>query len=73
MQALEMTVPITNHRLVVQDDALPESADRARVIVMWDAVNKSGRRSPPLALAGVGEEKGDILSSAPTGDWEALS
>lgn len=73
MLAVEMIVPIANHRLVVQDDALPANAERARVIVMWDAVNKSGRRSPPLALAGVGEEKGDILSSAPTSDWEALS
>ncbi len=73
MLALEMTVPIANHRLVVHDDALPANAERARVIVMWEAIPTSGRRSPPLSLAGVGEEKGDILSSAPTGDWEALS
>ena len=73
MRALEMTVPIANHRLVVQDDALPANAAHARVIVMWESISTSGRRSPPLSLAGVGEEKGDILSSAPTGDWEALS
>lgn len=73
MLAFEMTVPIANHRLVVQDDALPANAERARVIVMWDAINKSGRRSPPMVLAGVGEERGDIVSSAPSSDWEALS
>jgi hypothetical protein len=73
MLALEMTVPIANHRLVVQDDALPANAERARVIVMWESTPALGRRSPPLSLAGAGEEKGDILSSAPAGDWEALS
>lgn len=73
MLAIEMTVPISNHRLVVQDDALPANADRARVIVMWDSLPTSGRRSPPLSLAGIGEEKGDIISSVPSGDWEALS
>lgn len=73
MLALEMTVPIANHRLVIQDDALPANAEHARVIVMWESASPSGRRSPPLSLAGVGEEKGDIINSAPTGDWEALS
>lgn len=73
MLALEMTVPIANHRLVVEDAALPDNAERARVIVMWESVRSAGRRSPPLSLAGSGVEKGDIISSAPMDDWEALS
>ncbi len=73
MLAIEMVVPISNHRLVVQGEALPAYAERARVIVMWDAVNQSGRRSPPLALAGLGIERGDIFTGVPSGDWEALS
>lgn len=73
MLAFEMTVPISNHRLVLEDDALPANADRARVIVMWESAKSSGRRSPPLSLAGVGEEKGEIFSSAPPSDWEGLS
>jgi hypothetical protein len=73
MLAVEMVVPISNHRLVVQGDALPAHAERARVIVMWEAINQSGRRSPPLALAGVGAEHGDLFTSLPSSDWEALS
>lgn len=73
MLALETTVSIDDHRLVIQDAALPAHAERARVIVMWESAKPSGRRSPPSALAGLGEEKGDILSSAPESDWEALS
>ncbi len=73
MLALEMTVPIANHRLVVQDDALPANAESARVIIMWESAKPYGRRAPPPSLAGVGEEKGDIINSTPSGDWEALS
>ncbi|MGB7650049.1 MAG: hypothetical protein WBL62_02485 [Gallionella sp.] len=73
MLAIEMVVPISNHRLVVQGEALPAHAERARVIVMWDAVNQSGRRSPPLALAGLGTEHGELLTGVPSSDWEALS
>lgn len=73
MLALEMTVPIANHRLVVQDDALPAHAEKVRVIVMWESTASSGRRYPPAMLAGMGEEKGDIIGSAPLNVWEALS
>ena len=52
---------IANHRLVIQDAALPAHAENARVIVLWESTRPAGRRSPPPALAGMGEEKGDIL------------
>lgn len=73
MLALERSVPINNHRIVLEDDALPVYSGQARVIVMWDALSASPRRAPPLALAGAGEEKGDIISSATTNDWEVLA
>lgn len=72
MLALEAIASIKDHRLVIQDDALPAHADRARVIVLWESVKPAERRSPPPSLAGMGEEKGDILNSAPSADWEAL-
>ena len=72
MLALETTASIANHRLVIQNAALPAHAEGARVIVMWETEKPSGRRSPPPALAGMGEEKGDILSGPPESDWEAL-
>jgi len=73
MLALETTASIADHRLVIQDAALPAHAERARVIIMWESAKPTGRRSPPPVLAGMGEEKGDILSSAPESDWKALS
>jgi len=73
MLALETTASIADHRLVIQDAALPAHAEFARVIVLWESTQPSGRRSPPSALAAMGVEKGDILSSAPAGDWEVLS
>jgi hypothetical protein len=73
MLALETTASITDHRLVIQNDALPAHADRARVIVLWESAKPAGRRSPPPSLAGMGEENGDILDSAPASDWEALA
>ena len=73
MQALETTATITGHRVVVQDAALPAHAERARIIVMWEpAKPAAGHRIPPPGLAGMGEEKGDILNG-PESDWEALS
>ncbi|NOT97580.1 MAG: hypothetical protein HOO97_00585 [Sideroxydans sp.] len=72
MLALETTALIDNHRLVIQDDALPAHAERARVIVMWESTKPVGRRAPP-PLAGMGEEKGDIINSVPPSDWEVLS
>jgi hypothetical protein len=66
MQALEMTADISNHRLVVEDATLPLHAEQARVIVLWNAPPASNtRRMLPPALAGLGREKGDILSAAP--------
>jgi hypothetical protein len=65
MLAIETTVSIDNHRLVIQDKILPAYAEQARVIVMWNPSPVGGRRSPPPALAGMGEEKGDILNSVP--------
>jgi hypothetical protein len=62
MLALETTAKIDDHRLVVQSSALPAHAERARVIVMWEPSKPVGRCSPPPALAGMGEEKGDILN-----------
>jgi len=75
MLALETTASIADHCIVIQDAALPAHAERARVIVMWELPQPAGRRSPPPApaLAGMGEEKGDILSGSPESDWEALS
>ncbi len=73
MLALETTASISDHRLVVQDDALPIHAEKARVIVLWDAPAPTGRRSPPPELAGKGEEKGDILAGPPLTDWDVLA
>jgi hypothetical protein len=73
MQALETTVSINDHRLILRDEALPAHAERARVIVMWESGKPTGRRTPPSALAGMGEEKGDILNGSPEGDWEAIA
>jgi len=73
MLALETTASIADHRLVIQDAALPAHAERARVIVLWESTKPAGRRSPPSSLAGMGEEKGDILNGSPESDWEALS
>lgn len=73
MLALETTASIDDHRLVIQNAALPAHAERARVIVLWESIKPIGRRSPPLALAGMGEEKGDIINSSPESDWEVLS
>ncbi len=73
MLALETTASIDGHRLVIQDGALPAHVERARVIVMWESSKPAGRRSPPLMLAGMGEEKGDILNGPTESDWDALS
>ena len=73
MLALETTVSIADHRLVIQDAALPAHAENARVIVLWESTKPTGRRTPPPALAGLGEEKGDLLSGPPESDWEVLS
>ncbi|MDO8891726.1 MAG: hypothetical protein Q8N54_14200 [Sulfurimicrobium sp.] len=73
MLALETTASIDGHRIVIQDAALPAHAERARVIVMWESTEPAGRRSPPPKLAGMGEEKGDILSGPPESGWDALS
>jgi hypothetical protein len=40
MLALETTASIDDHRLVIQDAALPAHAEHARVIVMWDQPNQ---------------------------------
>lgn len=73
MLALETTASIADHRLVIQDAALPAHAERARVIVLWESAKPAGRRSPPSALAGMGEERGDILSALPESDWGSAS
>jgi hypothetical protein len=73
MLALETTASIDDHRLVIQDAALPAHVDHARVIVMWESAKPAGRRLPPPALAGMGEEKGDILGGPPESDWDALA
>ena len=65
MMALETTASIANHRLVIEDAALPDHAVRARVIVLWESAKPTGRRLPPPELAGMGEEKGDILNGPP--------
>jgi len=70
MLALETTATIADHRLVIQDAALPAHAEHARVIVMCESTNSVGRRSPPPALAGMGKEKGDIVNGPPERDWE---
>lgn len=67
MLAIETTASIADRRLVIQD------AERARVIVMWELAKPAGGRSPPPALACMGEEKGDILSGPPESDWKVLS
>lgn len=72
MQTLDTVVSIEDHKLVLQDAALPRRAERARVIVIWEPAKQEGRRSPPPALAGLGEERGDILDSAPESDWDSL-
>lgn len=72
MLALETIASIKDHRLIIEDEALPAYANRARVIVLWEAVKPAGRRSPPPSLASMGEEKGDIVSGAPDTEWEAL-
>lgn len=72
MLALETTAAIADHRLVVEDAALPAQAALARVIVLWETP-ASRRREPPPALAGMGEETGDILGGPPAADWEALA
>ena len=73
MLALETTASIFDHRLVIQDEALPAHAERARVIILWESKKPVGRRSPPLSLAGMGKENGDILNGPQEGDWEVLS
>ncbi len=73
MQALETTGSIVDHRLVIRDDALPAHAESAHVIVLWEPVKPTGRRSPPPSLAGMGEERGDILSGPPLADWDVLA
>lgn len=73
MLVLETTASISDHRLVIEDQALPAQANRARVIVLWESASPKGRRQPPPSLAGMGEENGDILSGPPASDWEALA
>ena len=73
MLALETTASIADHRLVIQDAALPAHAERARVIILWESKKPAGRRSPPASLAGMGDEKGDILNGPQESDWEVLS
>ncbi|MDD2777244.1 MAG: hypothetical protein PHU06_14975 [Gallionella sp.] len=73
MLALETTASIANHRLVIQDMALPAHSVRARVIVLWESAKPSTRRTPPPALLGMGIEQGDILNGAPDTDWDVLS
>lgn len=73
MLALETIASIKDHRLIVEDVALPAFANRARVIVLWEAQKPAGRRSPPPSLAHMGEERGDIVGGATDSDWEALS
>ena len=72
MLALETTASIDDHRLVIEDAALPAHAENARVIVLWESTKPTGRRTPPPALAGMGEEKGDLLNGPPESDWEVL-
>lgn len=73
MLALETTASISDHRLVIQDEALPAHADHARVIVLWESARQAGRRRPPPSLSGMGKETGDILDGPPVNDWEALA
>lgn len=73
MFALETTASIADHRLVIQDMALPAHSVCARVIVLWESVKPNTRRTPPPALLGMGIEQGDILSSVPDSDWDVLS
>lgn len=73
MLALETTASIDDHRLVIRDAALSAHVEHARVIVMWESSKPAGRRMPPPALAGMGEEKGDLFRGPPESDWKALS
>ncbi|MBI4754698.1 MAG: hypothetical protein HY778_04595 [Betaproteobacteria bacterium] len=74
MQALELEALIAHHRLEVEHAALPERAERAKVIVLWDMTQApQQRRAPPPALAGAGVETGDILGEPPAEDWETLA
>jgi hypothetical protein len=73
MYALEVTASVEDHRLVIQDPALPDHLDMARVIVLWENPGETGKRTPPPGLAGMGIEKGDILSGPSEAEWEALS
>jgi len=72
MQALELSATVDGHRLVVQHPALPDHLETVRVIVLWETPGQAGRRLPPPSLAGMGVEKGDILSSASDEEWETL-
>lgn len=67
------TASIDDYRLVIQDSALPAHADHARVIILWESNKPAEPRSSPPALAGMGTEKGDILSCPSESDWEVLS
>jgi hypothetical protein len=73
MYALEVTASVEGHRLVVQNPALPDHLDIARVIVLWEAPSKTSRRSPPPGLAGIGVAKGDILTGPSEAEWEMLA
>lgn len=72
MLALETLAPIADHRLIVEDAALPAHAAQARVIVLWENAHPAQRRKPPPSLAGMGEETGDILSALPETDWKVI-
>ena len=48
MFALGTAASIADHRLVIQDRALPTHSVRARVIVLWESAKPSTRR--PLRL-----------------------
>lgn len=72
MQALDTIVSISGHRLVVEDSVLPDHVERARVIVLWEVTPTSGRRTPPPALAGAGEERGSLIDGSPLDDWDAV-
>lgn len=73
MLVLETTASIVDHRLVIQDMALPAHRVRARVIVLWEPAKSGMRRTPPPALLGMGTEQGDILNSVPDSDWDVLA
>ena len=48
-------------------------AGRMKTISFDDVFGGKVIKSPPLSLAGLGEERGDILSITASSDWEALS